>query len=81
MKIPYSDCFFCGGEVKEQHIVREVWRNGELCLIAGVPIGVCQQCGEKFITPEVARRIDAILDGEASPDHFIQVPSFAYSEV
>ena len=28
----YSDCYFCGGEVKEQPITREVWRQGKLYL-------------------------------------------------
>lgn len=33
------------------------WRS-QLFVIEDVPMGVCKQCGEKFLTPEVAKDID-----------------------
>ena len=80
MRTEYSDCYFCGGEVTEKRISREVWRGGSLCVIEDVPVGVCRQCGEKTILPEVARRIDALLAGKALPDHFVQVPTYSFGE-
>lgn len=77
----YSDCYFCGGEVKEQRIAREIWWQGALHLIEGVPVGVCQQCGQKVILPEVAKVIDKMLAGEVSPDHFVQVPAYQFRDV
>ena len=47
----YSDCFFCGGEVLEKLLSREVWWNKQLHLIDNVPLGVCSQCGQKVILP------------------------------
>ena len=76
----YSDCYFCGGEVKERHIAREVWWRGKLHLIENVPVGVCGQCGEKVVLPAVARVIDKMLAGELSPDQFVEVPSFRFRE-
>ena len=76
----YSDCYFCGGEVKEQRIAREIWWHEELRIIEEVPVGVCQQCGEKVIVPEVAKQIDRMLAEEAPPHHFIQVPAFCFTE-
>jgi YgiT-type zinc finger domain-containing protein len=67
MKRQYSDCYFCGGEVKEQQITREIWWQGKLHLIEEVPVGVCQQCGQKLILPDVAKLIDRMLAGEVSP--------------
>jgi len=78
MPATYSDCFFCGGEVREQRVNREVWRSGGLHLIEDVPVGVCQQCGEKVILPPVAKAIDALLAGEKPPDHFIRVPAYRW---
>jgi YgiT-type zinc finger domain-containing protein len=74
----YSDCRFCGGEVREQEITREVWWKGKLHLIDGVPVGVCQQCGEKVILPPVARKIDRIIAEDRPPDHLVQVPSYRF---
>ena len=77
----YSDCYACGGEVKEQRIAREIWWERSLHLIENVPVGVCRQCGEKVILPEVAKVIDKMLEGEVSPDHFLQVPAYRFREV
>jgi YgiT-type zinc finger domain-containing protein len=76
----YSDCYFCGGEVVETSIDREIWWKGKLYLIQGVPAGVCGQCGEKVILPEVAKEIDRILQGRIAPDRILQVPSYRYPE-
>lgn len=80
MAHPYSDCYHCGGEVKERTVAREIWWKGKLHLIENVPVGVCQQCGEKVILPDVAKVIDQMLAGELSPDHFVQVPTFQFRE-
>ncbi|MSR64287.1 MAG: type II toxin-antitoxin system MqsA family antitoxin [Verrucomicrobiae bacterium] len=63
----YSDCYQCGGEVKERSVAREIWWKSKLHLIENVPVGVCQQCGEKVILPDVAKVIDQMLAGEHSP--------------
>ena len=76
----YSDCYFCGGEVIEERVPREIRWQGKLFLIENVPVGVCQQCGEKVILPVTARAIDQMLSGETSPDGFVQVPTFRFRE-
>jgi YgiT-type zinc finger domain-containing protein len=76
----YSDCYFCGGMLVEERVTREIRWQGELFLIENVPVGVCQQCGEKVILPAIARTIDAMLSGEKSPDGFVQVPTFRFRE-
>lgn len=73
----YPDCWYCGGEVCEQRVGREVWRAGKLHLIEDVPTGVCRQCGEKFVLPDTARAIDRILAGFA-PDRIVSVPAFRF---
>lgn len=75
----YSDCFFCGGSVEEKLIQRDVWWEGRLCLINGVPVGVCKQCGEKVVLPEVARKIDSLLKRPGCPEKEITVPVYSLS--
>jgi len=40
-------------------------------------MGVCTQCGEKFLVPEVTKSIDRMLQ-EKKPTKTIQVPVYQY---
>ena len=76
----YSDCYFCGGEVVETRIDRDVWWNQKLHFVHGVPTGACRQCGEKVLVPEVAKEIDGILQGRIAPERILQVPAYRFPE-
>jgi len=41
-------------------------------------MGVCVQCGERFILPEVAKNVDAALEAKARPIRVLQVPVYQY---
>jgi len=60
----YGDCYFCGGEVVERVIELEYKWKGQLYIIEGVPVGICQQCGEKYFTAPVSEAIDRIVDAK-----------------
>ncbi len=74
----YSDCFFCGGAVEERLMPREIRWQGTLFIIENVPMGVCTQCGEKVLKPEVAKTIDRMLHAKEKPTTTIQVPVYRY---
>ncbi len=74
----YSDCFYCGGKVEEQLTFREIRWQGKLFVFEKVPIGVCMQCGEKVIKPEVAKAIDLLLEEKKKPTKTIRVPVYRY---
>jgi len=78
MSKKYSDCYFCGGIVEERLIPREVRWQKELFIIENVPVGVCNQCGEKVLKPEVAKAIDLILKWKKRPSKTIKVPVYEY---
>ena len=78
MKKKYSDCFYCGGVVEEQLLPRELRWQGQLFIFENVPIGVCTQCGEKILLPEVAKAIDRVLQEKRKPTKTIQVPVYHY---
>ncbi|MBE7535493.1 MAG: type II toxin-antitoxin system MqsA family antitoxin [Anaerolineales bacterium] len=78
MKHQYDDCYFCGGVVEERLVPREIRWKGELLVFENVPMGVCTQCGEKFLRPEVAKTIDAALESAKQPIRILQVPVFQY---
>lgn len=78
MSNKYDDCYYCGGVVEERLLPRELRWHKELFVIEDVPMGVCKQCGEKFITPSVAKDIDRILEEKEEPIKTIQVPVYHY---
>lgn len=56
-------CQMCGGRVTEKLITISLPdRDGDgIRLIHNVPAGVCEQCGEYYLTVETSRAIDALL--------------------
>ena len=74
----YSDCFYCGGVVEERLCPREVRWQGQLFIFENVPLGVCTQCGEKVIKPEVAKSLDRIIHEHKKPARVIEVPVYLY---
>ena len=79
MKHEYTDCFFCGGVVEERLMPREMRWNGELLVFDDVPMGICTQCGEKYLLPNVAKKIDAALHQSAKhPSRILNVPVYQY---
>lgn len=75
----YSDCFYCGGAVEERLMPREVRWRGRLFIFENVPMGVCTQCGEKVLKPDVAKAIDRTIYEQRKPIKTIQVPVYSLS--
>jgi len=74
----YGDCYYCGGVVEEMRLPREVRWEGQLLVFENVPMGVCSQCGEKFLKPAVTKVIDSSLREQKAPTKMIQVPVYQY---
>jgi hypothetical protein len=57
---------------------RDLRWKGELFIFEDVPMGVCVQCGEKVLKPEVAKLIDRILTEQRKPVKIMHVPVYQY---
>ena len=57
----YGDCYYCGGQVTEQGITVDFRWKGQLYCFENVPVGVCEQCGEKYFTAEVSENLDRLV--------------------
>lgn len=53
----YGDSSFCGGEVQGSKVELDYRYQEELYIFRNVPAGVCQQCGEKYLTAKIAKEI------------------------
>ena len=53
-------CSFCRGKVQQQRITLD-WRWGErLFVIHNVPVGVCDQCSEKYLDNSIYKDFERI---------------------
>ncbi|MDY0082616.1 MAG: type II toxin-antitoxin system MqsA family antitoxin [Ignavibacteriaceae bacterium] len=77
----YGDCSFCGGEVKEKLIELDYRYKGKLYVFRNVPVGVCQQCGEKYLKAEVAKSIEKDIKHRQKWDETIEVPVRIFRQV
>jgi YgiT-type zinc finger domain-containing protein len=63
MENPFRKCFFCGGDVDAITIGNFDYRlEGKLYVIKNTPAGLCLQCGEKYVTANTAKKINALIE-------------------
>ena len=73
-----KSCVICEGDVVEQRVtVVYPDRQGGQRVIHNVPAGVCQQCGERYISAEVALAIERILGNPPQKVEEIGASDFA----
>ena len=70
----YGDCSFCGGEVKEENIELDYRYKEKLYIFQNVPVGVCQQCNEKYLTAKIAKKIEHKILTKERWDKTVSVP-------
>jgi YgiT-type zinc finger domain-containing protein len=76
----YDDCSLCGGEVKEANVELDYRHKGKLFIFQNVPVGVCQQCAEKYLTAEIAKKIERRILSNNTWDRTISVPVEDFTE-
>jgi YgiT-type zinc finger domain-containing protein len=76
----YGDCSFCGGQVEEELVELDYRYKGNLYVFRDVPAGVCQQCGEKYLTARTAKRIEEEMETGKQPIETITVPVISFED-
>lgn len=71
---PYDDCVYCGGEVLEKLDRLDYRYHGQLFIIEDVRLGVCCQCGERFLTAETATKLENLARTQESPVTTVAIP-------
>jgi len=71
---PYDDCRYCGGQVNERLERLDYRYHGQLYIVENVLLGVCKQCGEKFLTAQVAKQVEAAVSSMKASVTTIAIP-------
>ena len=68
-----SRCYFCKGKVVEKKVKVDFRWGDELVVIEDVPAEVCQQCGEKYFSPEVYKEMENLAKTKENPVKHIAI--------
>ncbi len=70
----YGDCIYCKGEVLEQRERIDYRYHGQLFIVENVLVGVCTQCGEKYFTAEIAKKLEKAAASAHSSLKTVAIP-------
>ncbi|HEX30572.1 TPA: type II toxin-antitoxin system MqsA family antitoxin [Candidatus Poribacteria bacterium] len=70
-------CVLCKGEMKEGKVNLPVDLEERFILVKSVPALICEQCGEYFISDEVMRKLELIVEEAKSRGVEIEILRFA----
>ncbi len=54
-------CCFCDGKMKKGITNLVIKVDEEIISIKDVPALICENCGERYFTPEVSKKIDEVM--------------------
>lgn len=58
-------CYFCKGRVVREEVTVDYRWGGTLVVIKGVPAGICQQCGERYIDSSVYKGMEKLAKNKS----------------
>ena len=73
------ECEYCGGVIQTKKVTVEYWYEGKLVIIRDMPVGVCEECGERYYEAATLEQLDAIARESESAQERISVPVMAFA--
>ena len=71
------NCEYCNGDIHQKHVIVHHWYEGSLVIIKNVPVGVCQECGERYYEAAILDLLDSLAQNIESAQEKISVPIMA----
>lgn len=74
-----AKCYFCKGTTKIKNIDVDFRWGDKLYVVKNVPVEVCTQCGERYYSAEVSRKLDSLIKKhpkDKRPREILEVPVF-----
>lgn len=76
------NCYFCKGKTEMKHVDIDFRWGDKLFVVKDVPVEVCIQCGERYYSAEVSKKLDELVKKQSSekikPQKTIEVPVFSW---
>jgi len=74
----YGRCECCGGRVIERRLTVDRRFHGRLFEFEGVPVGVCEDCGQRIYKGPVLQRLGRMAESRTKFKRSIRVPVARY---
>lgn len=75
-----NKCYFCKGKTEVKNVDVDFRWGKKLYVIRDVPVEVCSQCGERYYSADVSKKLDDLVkskkSSKARPQQIIEVPVF-----
>lgn len=75
-----SNCYFCKGKTEIRNVNVDFRWKDKLFVVKNVPVEVCTQCGEKYYSAQISKKLDDFVkkqqEAKINPQNTIQVPVF-----
>lgn len=75
-----NKCYFCKGKTEIKNIDVDFRWGDKLYVVKNVPVEVCTQCGERYYSARVSKKLDNLVKkqelSKIRPQHVIEVPVF-----
>lgn len=73
-----SKCYFCKGKTEVKNIDIDFRWGDKLFVVKNVPVEICTQCGERYYSAEVSKKLDEFVkkQGSSKPQRVLEVPVF-----
>ena len=78
-----SDCFYCKGKTEIKNVDVDFRWGDKLIVVKNVPVEVCNQCGERYYSAEISKKLDELVKkqntSKIKPRKTIEVPVFNWN--
>lgn len=75
-----KECYFCKGKTEIKNVDVDFRWGKKLYVIKDVPVEICSQCGERYYSSEISRKIDELVQSSKEPEQTINVPVLEFSK-
>jgi len=77
-----NKCYFCKGKTEIKNVDVDFRWGDKLFVVKNVPVEVCIQCGERYYSAEVSKKLDNLVKrqevSKMRPQEIIEVPVFQW---
>lgn len=75
-----NKCYFCQGKTEIKNVDVDFRWEDKLFVVKSVPVEVCIQCGERYYSARVSKKLDNLVKkqelSKIRPQQVIEVPVF-----
>ncbi len=74
-----NECEYCSGNIQSKKVTVNYSYKGKLVIIKDVPVGVCQECGQRYYAAATLEKLDTMAQNSDAAPERVSVPVMVMS--